>query len=93
MIYYSGAVSIDLGTNKLVSCTVINRTCIALQNLKAVLEAAGSSLDRMVKANIFPADIKDFDDLNIAWDELFPNNSKPLPLGTDVEIEMTASYD
>jgi enamine deaminase RidA (YjgF/YER057c/UK114 family) len=43
-----------------------------------VLEAAGSSLDRMVKANIFPADIKDFDDLNIAWDELFPNNSKPV---------------
>ncbi|UPK95831.1 hypothetical protein LCI18_006766 [Fusarium solani-melongenae] len=92
MVYCSGTIGIDPATDELVSGT----------NLQAVLEAAGSGMDRVVKANIFLANMKDFDAVNIAWDELFPKDPKPcrtcvavhqLPLDTDVEIEMTASYD
>lgn len=121
MMYCSGVIGIDPKTDHLVPGTATDRARMALQNLKAVLEAAGSSLDRVVKANIFLADMKDFDAVNVAWDEAFPEDPKPvsnfhdttqgalnlmieikcrtcvavnqLPLGTDVEIEMIASYD
>ncbi|KAF4503536.1 endoribonuclease L-PSP [Fusarium agapanthi] len=101
MVYCSGSIGIDPAIDDLVPGSVTDRARMALQNLKAVLEAAGSSLDRVVKANVFLTDMKDFDAFNIAWDEFFPNEPKPcwtcvavhqLPLGTDVEIEMTASY-
>ncbi|CAJ0544191.1 Ff.00g034930.m01.CDS01 [Fusarium sp. VM40] len=102
MVYCSGSIGIDPKTDDLVPGTVTDRARMALQNLKAVLEAAGSSLDRVVKANIFLAEMKDFGDVNVAWDEFFPEDPKPcrtciavhqLPLGTDVEIEMIASYE
>ncbi|EEU36581.1 uncharacterized protein NECHADRAFT_51633 [Fusarium vanettenii 77-13-4] len=102
MVYCSGTIGIDPETDELVSGTVTDRARMALKNLQAVLEAAGSGMDRVVKANIFLANMKDFDAVNIAWDEFFPKDPKPcrtcvavhqLPLDTDVEIEMTASYD
>ncbi|RSM19629.1 hypothetical protein CDV31_001516 [Fusarium ambrosium] len=102
MVYCSGTLGIDPTTEELVSGTVTDRARMALKNLQAVLEAAGSSMDRVVKANIFLANMKDFDAVNVAWDEFFPKDPKPcrtcvavhqLPLDTDVEIEMTASYD
>ncbi|RGP79418.1 endoribonuclease l-psp [Fusarium longipes] len=102
MVYCSGAIGIDPKTNDLVSGTTTDRARVALQNLKAVLEAAGSGMERIVKANIFLTDMKNFAALNVAWDEFFPEDPKPcrtcvavhqLPLGTDVEIEAIASYD
>ncbi|RSL60260.1 hypothetical protein CEP53_005503 [Fusarium sp. AF-6] len=102
MVYCSGTLGIDPATDELVLGTVTDRARMALNNLQAVLEAAGSSMDRVVKANIFLANMKDFDAVNIAWDEFFPKDPKPcrtcvavhqLPLDTDVEIEMTASYE
>ncbi|KAJ4110317.1 hypothetical protein NW768_012077 [Fusarium equiseti] len=101
MVYCSGAIGIDPVTDDLVPGTVTDRARVALQNLKAVLEAAGSSLDRVVKANVFLADMKDFAAFNVAWDEFFTTDPKTcrtciavhqLPLVTDVEIEVTASY-
>ncbi|KAF5636936.1 endoribonuclease L-PSP [Fusarium sp. NRRL 25303] len=102
MVYCSGSIGIDPATDDLVSGSVTDRARMALKNLQAVLEAAGSSLGRVVKANVFLADMKDFGAFNIAWDEVFPNEPKPcrtcvavhqLPLDTDVEIEMIASYE
>ncbi|RMJ15926.1 hypothetical protein CDV36_004409 [Fusarium kuroshium] len=101
MVYCSGTLGIDPATDELVPGTVTDRARMALKNLQAILEAAGSSMDRVVKANIFLANMKDFDAVNVAWDEFFPKDPKPcrtcvavhqLPLDTDVEIEMTASY-
>ncbi|PNP86566.1 hypothetical protein FNYG_00268 [Fusarium nygamai] len=101
MVYCSGSIGIDPTTDDLVAGSVTDRACMALKNLKIVLEAAGSSLDRVVKANIFLTDVNDFGAFNIAWDEFFPTEPKPcrtcvavyqLPLNTDVEIEVTASY-
>jgi reactive intermediate/imine deaminase len=71
----------------------------SLANLSAVLEASGSSIDNVVKVNIFLTDIADFATINTVYDKVFHKEPKPcrtcvavhqLPLGTDVEIECTA---
>ncbi|OWP00253.1 hypothetical protein B2J93_3779 [Marssonina coronariae] len=71
----------------------------ALQNLSEVLLAAGSSIDNVVKVNIFLTDMKDFVAMNAVYERVFHAAPKPvrtcvavhqLPLGTDVEIELTA---
>jgi 2-iminobutanoate/2-iminopropanoate deaminase len=71
----------------------------ALVNLAAVLEAAGSSIDNVVKVNIFLTDMANFAAMNKAYEAVFNKDPKPcrtcvavhqLPLGTDVEIECTA---
>ncbi|KAM5375753.1 hypothetical protein ACJZ2D_005809 [Fusarium nematophilum] len=78
MVYCSGTIGIDPVTNQLVSGTVTDRAWMALGSLKAVLEAAGSSIERVVEANIFLCDMKDFDAVNVAWDEFFPEDPKPV---------------
>ncbi|KAM0427086.1 hypothetical protein ACHAQK_012193 [Fusarium lateritium] len=81
IVYCSGSIGIDPATDALVPGTVTDRARMALQNLKAVLEAAGSSMARVVKANIFLVDMKDFAGVNIAWDEVFPDSPKPVSNG------------
>ncbi|RBR26221.1 uncharacterized protein FIESC28_01004 [Fusarium coffeatum] len=81
-VYCSGAIGIDPATDNLIPGTVTDRARVALQNLKDVLEAAGSSLDRVVKANVFLADMKDFVAFNVAWDEFFPIDPKPVDFTT-----------
>jgi 2-iminobutanoate/2-iminopropanoate deaminase len=62
-----------------------------------VLEAAGSSIDNVVKVNIFLTNMEDFAAINTAYAKVFAKEPKPcrtcvavhqLPLGTDVEIEV-----
>ncbi|KAF9630319.1 protein mmf1 [Lasiodiplodia theobromae] len=81
--------------------TVQDRTKQILQNLASVLEAAGSDMSRVIKANIFLTDMGDFGAMNEVYDTFFtapkPARTcvavKSLPLGTDVEIECIASTD
>lgn len=69
-----------------------------LQNLKEVLELSGSSLEKVVKYNVFIADMKDFKAMNEVWIEVLP---KPMPSrsclqatppgeGTVIEVECVA---
>ncbi|KAL2787433.1 Endoribonuclease L-PSP/chorismate mutase-like protein [Aspergillus keveii] len=73
-----------------------------LTNIRAVLEAAGSSLDNVLKMNIFLTNMDNFGIINEAYDEFFTQAIKPartcvavyqLPFGTDVEIECTAHLE
>ncbi|CZT13270.1 probable brt1 protein [Rhynchosporium agropyri] len=98
MVYCSGSIGMDV-SGKVVEGGVGGRTEQALQNLSAVLQAAGSSLDNAVKVNIFLTDMKDFGAMNEVYARFFTKDPKPvrtcvavhqLPLGTDVEIECTA---
>jgi len=75
-----------------------NRKAQALKNLSAVLEAAGSSIDNVVKVNVFLTDMANFAAMNKVYEGVFQKEPKPcrtcvavhqLPLGTDVEIELT----
>ena len=78
MVYCSGNIGLDPATNKLVEGTVTDRTRQALRNLRAVLEAAGSGFDRVVKANIFIPNMDNFAQVNVAWDEVFTEDPKPV---------------
>ncbi|PSS08804.1 hypothetical protein M430DRAFT_110291 [Amorphotheca resinae ATCC 22711] len=99
MVYCSGSIGTDPKTGKLVEGSVADRCAQSLANLSAVLEASGSSIDNVVKVNIFLTDIADFATINTVYDKVFHKEPKPcrtcvavhqLPLGTDVEIECTA---
>ncbi|KAK4192197.1 Endoribonuclease L-PSP/chorismate mutase-like protein [Podospora australis] len=99
MVYCSGSLATDPKTGGFVEGTVKDRTRQCLKNLSAVLEAAGSSLNNVVKVNVFLTDMKNFVPMNEAYDEFFTQEPKPcrtcvavyqLPLGADVEVECTA---
>jgi 2-iminobutanoate/2-iminopropanoate deaminase len=70
-----------------------------MQNLKAVLDAAGMSFDNVVKSTIFITNMNDFTKINTVYGKFFDENSAParetvqvagLPKGVNVEISMIA---
>lgn len=98
LVFTAGQLGIDPNSAKLVEGGVQPQTRQALTNLKAVLEAAGSSLDLVVKTTVFLKDISDFAKMNeVYWTfftQDFPARSAfqvgALPLGACVEIEAVA---
>ncbi|KAK0721475.1 Endoribonuclease L-PSP/chorismate mutase-like protein [Apiosordaria backusii] len=99
MVYCSGSLGIDHRTGKFVEGSFQDRVIRCLMNLKAVLEAAGSSLHDVVKVNVFLTDMKNFKEMNEVYDQFFTTDPKPartcvavhqLPLGADVEVECIA---
>lgn len=63
-VYVSGCVGLDKDTGKLVDGGVVPETIQVLKNLKAVLDASGSSVEQVVKATIFVEDLGDFAKVN-----------------------------
>jgi len=97
-VYCSGAVPMDAETGKLIDGDVQAHTHQCIKNLTAILEAAGSSIEKVVKVNVFLADMNDFAKMNEVymtyWGDVKPCRTcvavKTLPLNTDVEIECVA---
>ncbi|KAK3656568.1 hypothetical protein LTR56_002916 [Elasticomyces elasticus] len=97
-VYCSGQIAVDPATGKVVEGGVKEHTHQIIKNLTAVLEAAGTSIDNVVKVNIFIADIKDFNAMNEVymqyWGETKPARSciqaQPPVAGLPVEIECIA---
>jgi 2-iminobutanoate/2-iminopropanoate deaminase len=98
MVYCAGQVGVDPGTGTVVS-GVGAQTRQALSNLATILAAAGSSLDRVVKAGVFLRDAAMFAEMNAAFGEVF---GSALPArtavpglqfreGVDVEIDVIAA--
>ena len=100
-VFTSGQLPMDPRTGKFVEGGIREEARQCLENVKAVLEAAGTSLDKAVKATVFLADIKDFAAVNEVYATFFKENPPArsayqvaaLPLGARVEIEMIASLD
>ena len=97
MVYCSGFVPADPATGKLVEGDIEVQTARVLENLKAVLEAAGSSLQKTVKTTVFLADRKDFAGLNKVYARYFPTDPPArstvearLMIDAKVEIELIA---
>lgn len=98
LVFTAGQLGIDPVTGSLVGEDVAAQAERALQNLGAILEAAGSGLDRLVKVTVFLAEIGDWPAVNEVYGRLvpqpFPARSafavKALPLGARVEIEAVA---
>lgn len=97
MVFTSGQIPIDPATGELVNGGIEEMTRRVCENLKAVLEAAGTSLDKVVKTNCFLKDIGDFAAFNAVYAEYF--TGKParscvgglqIPKGALVEVEVIA---
>jgi len=98
MVFCSGQIPIDPLTGSFVSDNIAEQTEQVLKNLNAVLESAGSGLDRVVKTTVFLADMEDFAAMNEVYSKYFEPN-KParatvqaarLPRDAKVEIECVA---
>jgi 2-iminobutanoate/2-iminopropanoate deaminase len=98
LIYTAGTLGADPTTGELVGPGIQEQTRQALTNLAAVLRAAGSGLDKVLKTTVFLADMKDFAAMNEVYAEFFgtvpPARSTVqvagLPKGARVEIEAVA---
>ena len=99
LVFTAGQLGIDPATGALVGDDVASQAERALENLGAILAAAGSGLDRLVKVTVFLADIGDWPAVNEVYGRMvpepFPARSafavKALPLGALVEIEGVAA--
>ncbi|KAJ1917530.1 hypothetical protein H4219_003163 [Mycoemilia scoparia] len=98
-VYLSGQLGIKPGSKELVSDDITEQTEQALENLKAVLEASGSSIENVVKTTVFLSDINDFVKMNTVYEQKFGSH-KParsafevanLPKAAKVEIECIAN--
>ena len=98
MVFCSGQIPIDPATGEFVSDDVARQTEQVLKNLSAVLEAAGTNLNNVVKTTVFLADMNDFTAMNEVYSKFFSEN-KParatvqaarLPKDARVEIECIA---
>jgi len=97
-VFVSGQIPIDPATGEFVSGGVAEQTRQVFKNLSAVLEAAGSSLDKIVKTTVFLQDMKDFAQMNEVYATFF-SDAPParatvaaagLPRDARVEIEAVA---
>lgn len=85
LIFTAGQIPLDPATQQVVEGGIKEQTTRVLQNLKAVLEAGGSSLDRVVKSTVFLTDFSDFADMNEVYGA-FLGNGGAAPARTTVEV-------
>lgn len=98
MVFLSGQIPLDPATGELVAGDIADQTRRVLQNMQAILEAAGSSLDQVVKTTVMLADMNDFAAMNQVYAEFFLHHPPArstfqvaaLPKGARVEIEAIA---
>ena len=98
LVFVSGQIPLDPATGKLIEGTIAVQTDRVMRNLKGILEAAGSSLDKVVKTTVFLTDLNDFEEMNRAYGTWFTNDPPAratvqvtrLPKGVTVEIDAIA---
>jgi 2-iminobutanoate/2-iminopropanoate deaminase len=97
-VFTAGMLALDPQTGDVVGEDIGAQTRQALSNVQGILEAAGSSLDRVVKTTVFLRDIRDFPQMNAVYAEFFPADPParstvevgPLPKGALIEIDAIA---
>jgi 2-iminobutanoate/2-iminopropanoate deaminase len=98
LVFASGQIPTDPATSQFVAGGIVEQTEQVLKNLAAVLEAAGSGLDRVVKTTVFLLDMGDFAAMNEVYGKYFPQQpparatvqAARLPRDARVEIEAIA---
>jgi 2-iminobutanoate/2-iminopropanoate deaminase len=99
--FLSGQIPLDPATNQLIEGGIAAQTERVLENLKSVLEAAGSSLDRVVKTTVYLKDMGEFAKMNEVYGRYFSSNAPAratvqaarLPRDVAVEIDCIAAVD
>jgi 2-iminobutanoate/2-iminopropanoate deaminase len=84
-IFTAGQVGTDPHTGQLAGPDVASQTRQVIANVQAILEAGGSSLDKLVKTTVFLADLRHFDAMNAVYRELIP---EPRPGRSTVEARL-----
>ena len=99
MVFASGQIPIDPATGEIVEGGIAEQTTRVLENVKAVLEAAGTSLDNVIKTTCFMDNMDDFGKMNEVYASFFTGEALPsrsavevskLPKGVLIEIEVIA---
>lgn len=98
LIFVSGQIPLDPDTGELIDGDFKARCNRVLENLKAIVESAGSSIDKIVKTNVYLTDLSNFPEVNETYAEFFKSDPparaavevSKLPLGVDIEIECIA---
>jgi 2-iminobutanoate/2-iminopropanoate deaminase len=101
LVFLSGQIPLDPSTGKLVEGDVSVQTERVLENLRAVLDACGSSLARVVKTTVFLQDMADFPKMNEVYARYFAEDpparstvqAARLPRDVKVEIDAVAVVD
>jgi reactive intermediate/imine deaminase len=99
LLFLSGQIGNVPGTRQLADTGIAGQTRQTFENIKTVLAAAGSSLDRVVKCTVFLVDMRDYAAMNAVYAEYFPRDpparstvaGSGLALGARVEIECIAA--
>ena len=100
-LYLSGQIPLDPTSGELVTGTIEEQTARVLENLGAVLAAAGTGFEQVVKTTVFLVDLADFQRMNEIYARAFAQNPPArstvqvaaLPRGARVEIEAVAVLD
>ena len=102
LVFTAGQIAIDPATNQLLPGDVETQTRLVMENLGALLNAAGASLERVIKTTIFLKDMNDFPRVNAVYGSSFEAASAParstvevsrLPKDVLVEIECIAEVN
>jgi len=102
LVHCSGQCAFDPVSGELCGADAPAQAELALRNLAAVLEAAGASLEGVVKCNVYLADMAAFGAVNAVYERFFPGEAPParaciqaggLPKGALVEIDCVALLD
>jgi len=89
VVYVAGQVGIDPATAAAVPGGVVEQGAQALENVKAILAAAGASMDDVVKATVHVADLAAFADFNAVYEGYF---SEPRPVRTTVQSGLPGGF-
>ncbi|HEY9719563.1 MAG TPA: RidA family protein [Trichormus sp.] len=99
MIFVSGQIPLDPTSMQLVTGTIEEQTRRVLMNVSAILQEAGSGLDKVIKTTVYMKDMNEFEQMNAIYGEFFSNN-KParatvqvarLPKDVSIEIDAIAA--
>ena len=97
LVYCSGQLPVDPATSNIEGTTVSEQTHQSCKNVAALLLAAGTSIDKVVKTTCFLANIADFGEFNKVYEQYFTSKParscvavKDIPKGALVEIEVIA---
>ena len=98
LVFTSGQLPIDMRTGEMETTDIALATRYALENVRAILQAAGLDLAQVVKTTVFLTDLADFVAVNQAYASFFPQNPPArscievaaLPKGARIEIEAVA---
>lgn len=102
VVYVSGQIPLDPATGDVVEGEIEEQVTRVLANLRAVLEAAGSGLERVLRTSIYLTDLSLFPRVNAVYEREFTGDPKParstvgvasLPLGVQIEVDAIATTD